>query len=186
MKYAKLVIVLICSVVVFYPVLMNNKIETQPVFYFDKQFPVDEQPPIFKPKEVVVFNCEEDESCRILAEVVYYEARGEPTIEAKAAVAHVVLHRTNKWYFPDTVKEVVYQRCAFSYTCEDNINKPKKESSWKSSLVIAEDVLFNNIPDLTGGADHYYNPKKVRFTPNWAKVYPKVAELGNHVFHKRD
>ena len=49
----------------------------------------------------------------LMAKLVYCESRGEP-FEGKIAVASVVLNRVMSPKFPNTIKEVIFQKNAFS------------------------------------------------------------------------
>lgn len=153
----------------------------------ERVLPIPEEPIILVKPEPEEFSCEDDPECFVLAEAIYFEAGIEPFI-GKVAVAHVIIHRTKLWYFPDTIKEVVYHRCQFTYTCNGDLKRGilKSSQQWKDSIYAAELVYQGIIPDPTGGADHYFNPNEVSFEPNWSKVYPQVSSIGLHQFHKRD
>src|SRR5690625_3806636 len=62
------------------------------------------------------FICSVDENCYLLAEVIYFEARGESK-KGMVAVAEVVFNRVNAPYWPDTVDSVLSYRCQFEYRC---------------------------------------------------------------------
>lgn len=124
--------------------------------------------------------------CVTLAEAIYFEARGEPTI-GKIAVGFVIMTRVEKPFYKDTIEEVIYDKCHFSYTCDEKI-KPLigKIPVEKLPIQEASAVYYGTVDDPTEGADHYYNPKKVKRTPRFAKVYDKVVAIGDHHFHRRD
>lgn len=129
--------------------------------------------------------CLRNEECRILAEAIYFEARGESLI-GQQAVGHVILNRVSSPYFPDTVKEVIKYRCHFSYRCDGSLERGIHEkNAWNRSLKIAKDVLFGKIDDPTNGADHYANPSKVKRIPRWMRVYETVAVIDQHHFYRR-
>jgi spore germination cell wall hydrolase CwlJ-like protein len=136
--------------------------------------------------------CYRSNQCRELAEAVFFEARGEP-IKGQYAVAFTVINRRDHHRWPDTVYDVVHQRirgnCQYSYVCEltNNVRRKmiaKNPNSWATALEVAFDAYYFEVEDLTDGADHYYNPRKVRKTPKFAKVYDYVATIGDHEFYK--
>jgi spore germination cell wall hydrolase CwlJ-like protein len=132
-----------------------------------------------------VFDCQFDESCRDIAEVIYYEARGEP-LKGKIAVAFIVLNRVESKFFPNTIQQVIYKRCQFSYTCDKRALSVRRNMvEWEKSLKIAQNVYLNWYEDPTQGSDHYLNKKKLTKLPKWATVYPEIMKIGNHTFYKR-
>ena len=130
------------------------------------------------------YRCPQTEECLELAKVVYYEA-GVESWEGKAAVAHVVLTRTQSRHWPDSIQEVIHYRCQFSVTCDGSYKKPLAGPLWRQSLLVAELVYRGHLQDPTGGADHFYNPRLVKKPPRFARVYPLVAVIGRHHFHRR-
>src|SRR5215472_4390636 len=71
-----------------------------------------------------VFKIAGEDQSECLAEVLYYEARGEGT-EGQKAVAEVVLQRTRDRNYPHTICGVVYEGarshspyCQFSFACD--------------------------------------------------------------------
>src|SRR5215510_8181466 len=72
-----------------------------------------------------------------LAEVMYYEARGE-VVEGQKAVAEVVLQRTRNRNFPHTICGVVHEGvqigrrdCQFSFACDGSAGRPKERAAWR-------------------------------------------------------
>ncbi len=136
--------------------------------------------------------CKKDKDCSLIAEAIYFEARGEND-KGKISVAQVILQRTKIENFPNTVKGVIYQKkikngvyvCQFSYVCqiEEGLitKKFSEKESYEKSLEFAYGVLNNKYPLYVKGADHYYNPKKVE-TPDWAYKMKKVGKIGNHLY----
>lgn len=114
----------------------------------------------------------------LLAKAVYSESRGE-TMKGKIAVAAVVLNRVDAKEFPDSIREVVYQKRAFTAVEDGQINlKPDQE---------AYEAVYKAIQgqDPTNGAIYYYNPKTA--TSKWMKqraAKSKTTKIGNHVFMK--
>lgn len=159
-------------VVVEVPTAIIHTREVQTVVHYEQK----------PPKE---YKCVEDRDCRVLAEAIYYEARGED-LEGQIAVGWVIVNRANSKYFPDTITEVVRQSCQFSYRCDGSMRKGFAETdAYKQSLKVAKGIILGVFDDPTNGANHYLNLEKVKKVPRWARVYPKVASIGNHDFHVR-
>ena len=81
---------------------------------------------------------------RLLAKLVYAEARGEP-YKGQIAVAAVVLNRVRSSSFPNTISGVIYQRNAFTCVNNGSINNTPDSSCIRAAL----DAL--NGWDPTGG-----------------------------------
>ncbi len=126
-----------------------------------------------------------------LAEVMYYEARGEG-IEGEKAVAEVVLQRTHERDYPSTVCGVAYdgiqpdrRDCQFSFACDATLRRPREGHAWQRVRQLAEKILIGAVPlpGRTGHAVAYHN---VDGAPAWAQTMLKTAQIGNHVFYRRD
>ncbi|MEL7205857.1 MAG: cell wall hydrolase [Pseudomonadota bacterium] len=124
---------------------------------------------------------------RCLAEALYFEARGE-SVKGQFAVAEVILNRVDNPDFPDTVCGVVHQgagrkyQCQFTYICDGHkevINEPR---AFERVGKIAHLMVEGAPRPLTKGATHYHTRA---VSPNWARVYPRVATIGVHHFYKR-
>ena len=119
----------------------------------------------------------------LLALNVYHEARGEPFL-AQVDVANVVLNRVESPRYPNTIRGVITQggerrnRCQFSWYCDGKKDEAREPFAWKVAIRAAAAAL--NGYDTSGGALHYYNPKKA--TPYWAVSYAFVKVSGNHIF----
>lgn len=138
--------------------------------------------------------CLSQPQCRKLAEAIFFESRGEPQL-GQYAVAFAIINRRDNGRWPDTVSGVVDQRingtCQFSYICQldQRLREQmiaKRQSVWEGTLQIAHDVYYFAVPDLTEGADHFYNPQKVPRTPKFARVYEYVATIGDHKFYRSE
>lgn len=127
--------------------------------------------------------CKYSEECAAMAEALVYEARSEPMAGA-VAVGFVILERMKSERWPDTVKQVVHYRCQFSYTCQRKQRSVPTEKDWTRAYQASYDVLNGKAVTGAKGADHYFNPKKVRRTPSWALKYEYVAKIGDHRFYK--
>ena len=141
-----------------------------------------------------------DEQTICLAQNIYHEARGE-IVDGQIAVSNVVINRVKSKQFPNDICSVVYQRnqieiidrifkifripklCQFSWVCDFKANSINNSESWKNIQMLAQKIVLGEHDDLTNGATHYYNPKRVP-TPQWANVLTKTSEIGNHHFYK--
>lgn len=120
-----------------------------------------------------------DDDLYLLAKLITAEAQGEP-YEGQVAVGAVVLNRVKSSQFPNTIREVIYQKNQFS--C---LPKLPKTVPTESSLQAAEDAIRGEDPSK--GALFYYNPRLsslegLRFFAT-ADI-TKTVEIGNHIFFK--
>ena len=123
-------------------------------------------------KEVINITNEE---LLLLSKLVTGEARGE-TYEGQVAVAAVVINRVKDPRFPDTIKDVIYQKNAFSVVMDGSINMQPTESAYNA----ARDALYGDDP--TGEAVFFWNPEIA--TCKWIKTLNPYLRIGNHVFAK--
>lgn len=119
-----------------------------------------------------------------LAAIIYGEARGESE-EGQAAVAHVVLNRVENT--DQTIQQVATDEHQFTALSPRDPNRGKIEAAaqandaeWQNAQAVATAVLSGEIPDPTGGADHYYNPDEA--TPRWSPQLRETAVIGGHRF----
>jgi len=126
-----------------------------------------------------------------LAEVMYYEARGEGMAGEKA-VAEVVLQRAKSPDYPQTVCGVVYdgvqpnrRDCQFTFACDGTLRRPRDKATWQHVRVLAERIMTGDVKlsGITHNATAYHN---VDVAPSWAEGMLQTAQIGNHVFYKRD
>jgi N-acetylmuramoyl-L-alanine amidase len=109
----------------------------------------------------------------LLTRLVYAESRGEP-YEGQVAVAAVVLNRVESPHFPDTVRDVIFQRGAFSVVRHGQLPKKTSEQARRAVLDAARGI------DPSKGALYFYNPDIS--SSEWIFTRPRVTEIGNHVF----
>jgi len=114
-----------------------------------------------------------------LAEAVYFEARGTGP-EGEAAVAHVIVNRTNAREFPSTVCGVVADGCQFSYRCDGRPDALANPSDRANAFRIAETVL-SGAPDFTNGALFFH---AASMAPGWFSTRPRVGQFGGNVFYR--
>ncbi len=130
--------------------------------------------------------CRHNPSCNKLAEAIVYEARGE-SLFGQYAVGSVIINRakdkSKRW--PNTIYGVIHQGngSQFEYIRNMHLQKTPTKEDWKTARMVAYDLLNEFVPLVTD-ANHYLNPRVLEHVPNWTRVYPKVASIGNHDFHK--
>ena len=110
---------------------------------------------------------------RLLAKLVYAEARGE-TYKGQVAVAAVVLNRVKSASFPNTISGVIYQSGAFSCVSNGSINQAPDSTAIRA----ARDAM--NGWDPTGGCLYYYNPRATQDA--WIRTRTVKTVIGNHSF----
>lgn len=115
----------------------------------------------------------------LIARLVQAEAEAEP-YAGKVAVASVVLNRMASPDFPNTVKEVIYQKSNgyFAFTPVQNgaINKPASALAKKA---VNEALAFRG---QGKGSLFFYNPKTAK-SP-WILTRETTITIGNHKFAK--
>jgi N-acetylmuramoyl-L-alanine amidase len=125
-----------------------------------------------KSKEVISITNDE---LYLLSKLVSSEARGE-SYEGQVAVAAVVINRVLDSRFPNNIKDVIYQKNAFSVVNDGAIYKDPTDSAYKA----AREALYGSDP--TSGAIYFWNPDIS--TCNWIKTLDPYKRIGNHVFAK--
>ena len=110
---------------------------------------------------------------RLLAKLVYAEARGEP-YKGKVAVAAVALNRVESSSFPNTLSGVVYQSGAFSSVSNGSINNIPDADCIRAAL----DAL--NGWDPSGGCLYFYNAKTAE--DKWIFTRTVQTVIGRHSF----
>ncbi len=138
-----------------------------------------------KPADVVLDQLLAEHRC--LAEVLYYEARGEGRV-GQQAIAEVVFHRMNTGNYGHSICAVVYEGaghpgCQFSFTCNGELGHGWQETAWKESENLAAEILTGEVPlhNATGGAINYH---AISVTPDWADSMDRTTQIGNHVFYR--
>jgi N-acetylmuramoyl-L-alanine amidase len=117
------------------------------------------------------------EDIDLMAKLVSAESGGEP-YAGKVAVASVVLNRTIDSHFPNTIKEVIFQKNAFSCVKNGKINASADQDCYNAVY----DAIRGHDP--TNDALFFYNPAIA--TCHWMKETQKVNEkiIGHHTFFK--
>ena len=111
----------------------------------------------------------------LLSKLITGEARGE-SYEGQVAVAAVVINRVKDSRFPNSIKDVIYQKSAFSVVKDGSINMQPNESAYKA----AQEALYGLDP--TDKAVYFWNPDIA--TCQWIRTLDPYMRIGNHVFAK--
>ncbi|MBS4188971.1 cell wall hydrolase [Bacillus sp. FJAT-49705] len=111
----------------------------------------------------------------LLARLVHAEAKGEP-YEGKVAVALVVLNRVEDDRFPDTIKNVIYEKRQFQPVENGSINQPADQQSQKAVM----EALA--IQGQGNDSVYFFNPDKTSST--WLRSKTVTTVIGNHRFAK--
>lgn len=124
---------------------------------------------------------------RCLAQVMYYEARGEGE-EGEHAVAEVVFDRLAQGTHGNTVCDVVFEGagktfCQFTFACDGSMRKAKDPEAWRSAQVLAARLMVGELSEIRDikGATNYH---AAYVHPSWASRFEKIAKIGNHIFYK--
>ena len=121
-----------------------------------------------------------------LADVMYFEARGEGEV-GRHAVAVTVLNRVRSKRFPNTICGVVKQgegelhKCQFSYYCDGHPERIHELRAYREIKETARRILESGTIDRTGGATYFHS---VAVSPSWAKHMQLTAKIGQHVFYR--
>jgi spore germination cell wall hydrolase CwlJ-like protein len=126
-----------------------------------------------------------EEKC--LAEVVYFEARGE-AVRGQIAVAQVVMNRAFSGKYPSTVCGVVYQNkhrhmaCQFTFACDNYADVIREPDMWERAKKIAKATLDGQIwlPEV-GKSTHYH---AYYVHPSWVSEMTKLYKFGVHTFYR--
>lgn len=110
---------------------------------------------------------------QLLARLVHAEAEGEP-FAGKVAVAEVVLNRVEHEQFPDTVKDVIYEKNAFEPVQNQSIQEPADQEAVKA---VDEALEKDNKADE---ALYFYNPETAE--SDWIRDRKIIEKIGNHAF----
>ncbi len=118
-------------------------------------------------------NSYSQEDVEWLARAVYSEARGEP-YEGQVAVAAVVLNRVKSKDFPNTIKDVIFQKNAFTAVQDKQIWLTPNDTAYRAAL----DAIRGNDPSQ--GSLYYFNPSTA--TSKWIWTRKQNFKIGNHIF----
>ncbi|GAB6273180.1 MAG: hypothetical protein STSR0004_00430 [Peptococcaceae bacterium] len=149
----------------------------------------EQQSDLIYPGEILVISDEEKdlstflpspispEEFRLLAKIIYAEARGESFL-GQVAVGAVVLNRVKSNLFPDTIPEVIRQKNSYTYQFspvgDGTINLEPDGTAYQAAL----EALRGSDP--TSGATFFYNPEIA--TDRWIRTLPVISRIGYHNF----
>lgn len=144
-------------------------------------FMTDQTHPRVLTTKEILSQCNSSKKCRLLSEMGYYESRNQSD-KGVVAVMSVVMNRAShptKW--PNTIREVVYQKRQFSYTHDGSLKKgfTEKEQYTRIAL-LAHSVLSGGIDSPVAQAT-FYHTKDVN--PKWSRSVKRVGIIGSHVFY---
>lgn len=114
-------------------------------------------------------------------EAVHFEANGEG-YKGKQVVLNVIqnrISRVKKW---DGFCDVIHAKSQFSYKKMTKVDLSRKPDlvSFTETVEIAYNAVQGRLPDITGGADHYYNPDKIVKLKKWMNKRYEVGKVGSH------
>ncbi|MDE6895220.1 MAG: cell wall hydrolase, partial [Lachnospiraceae bacterium] len=121
----------------------------------------------------------EEQEYQVLLKIVEAEAGGEDTV-GRMLVANVIMNRVRSGRFPNTITEVVYQRCSgraqFSPVSDGRID----QVSVSPETVEAVSRAING-EDASAGALYF---RSVYSSSGWFdRALRRVVEHGNHIFY---
>ena len=134
--------------------------------------------------QVALENLAGETSC--LAEALYYEARGQGLLGAKA-IAEVIVRRTHSVAYPHSICGVVHQgtesSCQFSFVCDGTMDRPRAPGEWNRAVHWAAQILQGNLPltNITQGAISFHAES---LEADWPGMQPTVT-IGHNVFYRR-
>lgn len=111
----------------------------------------------------------------ILAQLIESES-GNQSFKGKLAVGTVVMNRVENDEFPDTIKEVIFQKRQFSVVSDGSINNEPSAESLKAAKVI-----MGGLRSLDSNVLYFYNPKLTKKT-NWITSRKIDKVIGDHAF----
>lgn len=124
----------------------------------------------------------------LLATLLFSETKD---LDDAKSIANVVMNRLKRpERFGATLEDVVYSPYQFSGVGGNEWNKvvnnkfmnKDEEDIFKNFLSISHQAITGKLEDVTGGADHYFNPKLAN--PSWAKKMKKTYKTDFHSYFK--
>ncbi|MCJ8014392.1 cell wall hydrolase [Paenibacillus sp. KQZ6P-2] len=118
------------------------------------------------------------EDVLLLQKIVMAEAEGEP-YQGKIAVANVVLNRLRSANFPNTIKEVIYQKHQFSPVANGRFDRVKPSED----CIHAVNEALNGKKAVTDDTYYFLSLKLAEdLTVHHTRTFEK--QIGNHSFYK--
>lgn len=128
-------------------------------------------------KQVISRNMITENDKKLLARLIYAEARGE-SIEGQMAVGAVIINRLKNSQFPKCIKDIIYEKRGnvYQFTPVENgsINMEPDTTAFNA----ANEALKGNDP--THGSLFFYNPDIT--DDQWIRTLPEKRRIGNHIF----
>ena len=135
-----------------------------------------------------------DAELHYMAQNLYFEERSSIASDIDIAqIGYVVLNRVKKRHWPNTIKEVIWEKKwsskykkwvpMFSWTLDGLSDEMVDADARARSYYIAHMVLTRQIPNLVGDADHYLNKYKSKAV--WWKTMEFKGRYGDHWFYTR-
>ncbi len=157
-------------------VRMNPQVKNPDLIYVGQTIhTIEKEAEKARPKVKIVVGYSQSE-LDLLARLVRAEAETEP-YQGKIAVACVVLNRVASKAFPNTIKDVIYQKRQFQPVQNGQINKPAD----KDSIKAVQEALKEK-RHLAGNSLFFYNPAIA--TSRWLDSRATTLVIGQHVFKK--
>lgn len=119
-----------------------------------------------------------DEELLLLQKIVMAEAEGEP-YEGKIAVTNVILNRLRSANFPDTIKDVIYQKSQFSPVHNGRLKRVTADED----TIAAVNEALNGRKEVTDDT-YYFLSLKLASDLTIAKTKDEAKAIGNHTFYK--
>lgn len=122
-------------------------------------------------------------SLNCMALAIYAEAHTQ-SIEAKQAVAQVILNRLRNGKFGEDICSIVYSRGQFHGVwdvAEGRHQWPTEEDLLKEKLV-AHSVYFHKVPNLIGNTTYYFHDDSIARPFTWSGKSKKV-KIDNLIFY---
>lgn len=88
-------------------------------------------------------------------------------------------HASRRW--PNSIQDVVKQKCEFSYRCDGSMQKKKDPVQWERAKQLA--WWYLTAKQDVGFVAHYYHKKGIKKIPQWSRSEKYVGKVGNHVFY---
>jgi spore germination cell wall hydrolase CwlJ-like protein len=156
---------------------------------------MDTPPAIIEPSQETgsshILNKQKMIDSYILAATIWGEARGEGT-NGMQAVLNIIMNRAKGNFSKAVAVALKPKQFSFWNKIHDpakyalelaNSQRSKNDLDHKrymDALRLVDDARKGTLPDITGGATFYFNPKLAN--PSWAKEMVITKQIGNHKF----
>lgn len=145
--------------------------------YSERKLILQAEPERFAPEPIPEEPEEElmviDEETYLLAQIITAEAKGE-SYEGMIAVGNVVMNRVKHSEFPDTIREVIFQKGQFSPVSNGSIYNIPTDKAVEAAVAVIDGE------SVVGDALYFYNPKIA--TNRWIFSRKTIKTIGNHRF----